>query len=216
MIELQNITKCYRSRNGTVQALSDFSLTVNPGEIVWLAGRSGSGKSTALNVAGLITTVSSGRVVFDGRDVTSLSDTEASRIRSTEVGFVFQDRNLFPYLTAEENVCIGSPSHRGVAREHARDLLIHLGLEGREAAKAATLSGGEQQRLAIARACAKRPRILLADEPISSLDAEAAVKVLDDLAQAASQGVAVVIASHDTAVEHIVHRCVDVTTGGQR
>lgn len=216
MIQLQDVTKQYRSRNAAVNALTHFSLAVQPGEIVWLAGRSGSGKSTALNVAGLLTTVSSGRVVFEGRDVTALSDTEASRIRLTEVGFVFQDRNLFPYLSAEDNVRLGCPSRGGASRDRARELLARLGLKGRESAKAATLSGGEQQRVAIVRALAKQPRVLLADEPISSLDSDAAGNVLDDLAHAASQGVAIVVASHDAAVERIVHRRVDVTTGRHR
>jgi putative ABC transport system ATP-binding protein len=215
MIELRDVSKRYRSLGGIVDALTDFTLTVRPGEIVWLAGRSGSGKSTALNVLGLLTTVTSGRVAFEGRDVTALSDTEASRIRSTEIGFVFQERNLFPYLSAEDNVRLGSPS-RGVPRDSARELLAHLGLKGRESAKAATLSGGEQQRVAIVRALVKQPRVLLADEPTSSLDSEAGRAVLDDLAHAASCGVAIVIASHDGSVERIAHRRVDITAGGAR
>ncbi|UIN29409.1 ABC transporter ATP-binding protein [Microbacterium binotii] len=216
MIELRDVSKQYRSRDGIVDALTDFTLTVGPGEIVWLAGRSGSGKSTALNILGLLTTVSSGRVAFEGRDVTAISDTDASRIRSTEIGFVFQERNLFPYLSAEDNVRLGSPSRRAAPRDAARELLAHLGLKGRESAKAATLSGGEQQRVAIVRALAKQPRVLLADEPTSSLDSEAGRDVLDDLARAASRGVAIVIASHDAAVDRIAQRRVDITAGGAR
>lgn len=169
MIQLSNISKSF----GTLQVLRNVNLSVDCSEIVAVIGPSGAGKSTMLQILGSLDKPDSGRVIYDGVDLTSLSDRRLSRFRNEQIGFVFQAHSLLPEFTARENVALpamigGVPRKRALQR--ADELLEQLGLSGRLTHKPAAMSGGERQRTAVARALINNPRVILADEPTGSLD----------------------------------------------
>lgn len=169
MIEIERVSKYY----GKLKVLDEVSMTVGSGEIVTILGPSGAGKSTLLNICGTLDRPDSGRVLYDGVEVSALKDRKLSAFRNSEIGFVFQFHELLPEFTAVENVAmpalIGGRA-RKASMEKARELLVSLGLESRLTHKPSELSGGEKQRVAIARALINDPRIVLADEPTGSLD----------------------------------------------
>jgi putative ABC transport system ATP-binding protein len=197
--------------------LSDVSVTIEPGEIAVLVGRSGSGKSTLLNLIAGIDRPTAGRVVVDGTDLTALDEDARTRFRRRRIGFVFQFFNLIPLLTVEENLLLpldlnGMADAAGVAR--VRGLLERVGLGGRGGSLPERLSGGEQQRLAIARALVHEPALILADEPTGTLDAETAAAVLallDGLAREA--GTTVVMVTHSREVIGVADRIFAVQRG---
>src|SRR5262249_30122989 len=181
-LELNRISKSYREGEVERVVLRDVSLTIARGEIVVLLGRSGSGKSTLLNVIAGIDRPTAGSVIVNGTDLTALDEQARTRFRRRHIGFVFQFFNLIPLLTVEENLVLpldlnNRPHAKGAAR--ARELLDRVGLGGRGDSYPERLSGGEQQRLAIARALIHDPALILADEPTGNLDAETAADVLD-------------------------------------
>jgi lipoprotein-releasing system ATP-binding protein len=189
---------------GLIRVLDGVDLDAAPGETVSVIGKSGSGKSTLLHVLGGLDRPSGGAVYVGGRDLGALPEETLARVRSTSIGFVFQFHHLLREFTALENVMMPqwiAGAGRGEARERARALLAAVGLEARLAHKPAQLSGGEQQRVAVARALANRPLVLLADEPSGNLDPETAETLHDLLFQVCrEEGAAMVLVTHDLAL----------------
>ncbi|HEY8495640.1 MAG TPA: ABC transporter ATP-binding protein [Limnochordales bacterium] len=203
LIQLDQVSKVYDQFKEPVVALRDVSLVVHRGEFVSIMGRSGSGKSTLLNIIGLLDRPSHGGYLLEGVDVTRLKDGELSRIRRDHFGFIFQSYNLFPELTAVENVEVPM-IYAGVRarerRERARALLEHVGLGHRLHHRPVELSGGEQQRVAIARALANSPTLLLADEPTGNLPSEQGRLVMETIAELNAMGMTVIVVTHDPGV----------------
>lgn len=176
VIKVNNIRKSY----GKLQVLDGVDLTIDKGEIVSIVGASGAGKSTLLHIMGTLDKADSGEILFDGRSVMNLSDNRLSEFRNRNIGFVFQFHHLLPEFTALENVCIPALIARepkGRAMDRARELLVQLNLGERLDHKPSELSGGEQQRVAVARALMNGPAVVLADEPSGNLDSASAVEL---------------------------------------
>ena len=199
---LSGIVKTYnRGRPGEVEVLRGIDLTLAPGEIVALVAPSGAGKSTLLHIAGLLDTPDAGSVVIGGRDMGGQGDRARTAVRRAEVGFIYQFHHLLPEFTAAENVILPQLANgvgRAAAEARAADLLGRVGLSDRLTHRPAQLSGGEQQRVAFARALANAPRVLLADEPTGNLDPATSDRVfaaLMDLVR--HQGLAALIATHN-------------------
>ena len=202
LIELQNVSKRYRMRSGGVDALRGVSLSVDEGEFVAVIGSSGSGKSTLMNILGCLDRPSEGSYLLGGRDVGAMTASERTELRGEEIGFVFQDFNLLPRLTALENVEMplvlrGLP--RSVRRDLAAEALAEVGLSHRLEHRPHELSGGQQQRVAIARALVARPSLILADEPTGNLDRHSGAGVLDTLERLNSHGATMILITHDPA-----------------
>lgn len=217
IIECDNLVKIYKTPDIEVLALQGLDLTVEYGEMMAIIGNSGSGKSTFLNMLGGLDRPSAGRLIVDKKDLFKLTDRELVEYKKKTVGFVWQNnaRNLLPYLTALQNVTMpmlfGSERHR---RERAKDLLEMVSMGHRMNAKLSTLSGGEQQRIAIAIALANRPRLLLADEPTGSVDQKTSDYILDMLREInRASGVTVVIVTHDMLLAKKVNRVVSIRDG---
>jgi len=203
-IRARGLSKIYREGATELRALSDVSLNIHPGQLTLLMGPSGSGKTTLLSILGCILRATEGRLELLGEEVTALPERELPRVRREAIGFVFQGFNLFPALTAAENVALALDV-RGVrgepARKRAEELLLEVGLGERMHAFPADLSGGQKQRVAIARALASNPPILLADEPTAALDSTSGRTVIELLQRLAHQhGRAVVMVTHDPRV----------------
>ncbi len=230
LLEGRNLRKTYRlGRRNTLEALRGVDVQVLPGEMVAIMGPSGSGKSTLMHILGLLHSpdLDSGRgpsshgprpeLSFGGRDMVSLGDGERTRIRAHEMGFVFQDFNLVPTLTALENVmlaCEYSGSGRGVARTAALEALALVGLSERAGHRPAELSGGEQQRVAIARALVNRPSLVLADEPTGNLDSARTDEILALLRQLNREhGQTFILVTHDAEVGEACDRVVRMRDG---
>jgi putative ABC transport system ATP-binding protein len=214
MLRLERVGK----RFGERVVLHDVSLEVAAGEYVAVIGESGIGKSTLLNVVAGLEPVDSGRVVFEGSDVTALDDDAATRLRRERFGFVFQAFHVLPHLTVERNVALPLLL-RGVPEEEidrrARALVAAVGLAGREASLPRELSGGELQRVAIARALVGDPELVLADEPTGNLDPENARQVLALFrAQVREKGAAAILVTHSAAVASGCDRRYRLTTAG--
>jgi putative ABC transport system ATP-binding protein len=201
MIRVEELRKTYRMGAVEVRALDGVTLAVGPGEFVGITGPSGSGKSTLLHLVGLLDEPSGGSISIGGTDVLALSDDERTRFRLTRIGYIFQDYALVPDLTAIENVLLptlelGLGERAGTAR--AAELLRRVGLSERTDHLPAELSGGEQQRIAIARALVNAPALLLADEPTANLDSRASTMVLDLIASINRDlGQTVLMVSHE-------------------
>jgi len=201
ILYLQGIDRHYQQGGSTLDILKDAEFAVWPGQTVALVAPSGTGKSTLLHVAGLLEHPDAGEVYLDQVATSRLSDSERTRLRRTEIGFVYQFHHLLPEFSAIENVILPQMI-RGLSRREARrradELLSYLGLQERLDHRPAELSGGEQQRVAIARAVANAPRILLADEPTGNLDPKTSEHVFQALSQLVrASGLAVVIATHN-------------------
>jgi putative ABC transport system ATP-binding protein len=216
-VELRKVGKSYREGERERLVLRDVSVTIASGEIAVLVGRSGSGKSTLLNVIAGIDRPTAGTVVVDGTDLTALGEQARTRFRRAHIGFVFQFFNLIPMLTVEENLLLplelnGRADDKGVAR--ARELLERVGLGGRGDSYPERLSGGEQQRVAVARALVHDPALILADEPTGNLDAETATAVLDLLDTLAREaGRTVLMATHSREVVGVADRILALERG---
>jgi len=201
ILKLENITRRYKEGEGQLEIFSGLSLAINAGEIVALVGQSGAGKSSLLHIAGLLEAPTSGEIFIEGMPVTGLSDTERTRIRRDQLGFVYQAHHLLPEFDALENVVlpqmIAGRSRTEAAKEATR-LLTVLGLGQRLTHRPAQLSGGEQQRVAMARALANKPRLLLADEPTGNLDPRTAGGVFEALIQITrAEGLGALVATHN-------------------
>jgi putative ABC transport system ATP-binding protein len=200
MITLKNISKAYELVGGSVNALSDVSLTINRGEYVAIMGPSGSGKSTLLHILGILDTASAGQYLLEDYDITALPDREHARIRNKHFGFIFQSFNLFPELSALENVMLpmsymGTPMRQ--RKERAEMLLEEVGLGHRMNHLPTMMSGGEQQRTAIARSLANDPDVILADEPTGNLPSDKGEEIMRMLEGLNAKGVTVVMVTHN-------------------
>lgn len=211
-IEFDNVYKIYPSGGSEIHALDGISFEIEQGELCVIVGHSGAGKTTLLNILGGMDTASSGTVRLDGRDITRLSPRQLTAFRRNDVGFVFQFYNLIQNLTALENVELSSEICKGSL--NPRQILTEVGLEERMDNFPAQLSGGEQQRVSIARAIAKNPRIILCDEPTGALDYETGKSVLTLLQQICSTtGKTVVIITHNSAITKIANRVIRIRSG---
>jgi putative ABC transport system ATP-binding protein len=216
MLEMQDLSKVYRTELLETHALRNFSLKVEPGEFVAVTGPSGSGKTTFLNVAGLLETFESGSYRLDGEDVSRLNDDARSRMRNRKIGFIFQSFNLIPDLDVRDNVDVPLRYRRMPASERKARIdraLDLVGLASRSRHHPSQLSGGQQQRVAIARALAGDPSVLLADEPTGNLDSLMARQVLDLLEQINSLGTTIIMVTHDPELARRAHRNVQVIDG---
>lgn len=216
MLNMQNISKVYRTESVETHALRDFSLHVEEGEFVSVTGPSGSGKTTFLNVAGLLEESSSGVYELDGRDVSSLNDAERSRLRNEKIGFIFQSFNLIPELDIFDNVDVPL-RYRGFSAAERKKRIDHVidmvGLASRKKHLPSQLSGGQQQRVAIARALAGEPRFLLADEPTGNLDSEMAESVMQLLETINGDGTTIVMVTHEPNLAARARRNIYVRDG---
>ena len=220
ILQLDAVSKIYRSGEFEVKALDDVTFQVNGGEIVAVMGPSGSGKTTLLTIAGALLRPSVGRVHVCGIDVSEMSEGDLAGVRRTKVGFIYQSFNLLEALSALENVMIVSQNHghdKQTANERARDLLEMFGLGHRMHALPKKLSDGEKQRVAIVRALAKDPELLLADEPTANLDSKRGHEVMELLRQKAIElHKAVVVVSHDNRIRQFADRVVWLEDGRLR
>jgi lipoprotein-releasing system ATP-binding protein len=214
---LENLTRTYRQGTREIPVLAGASVTLYPGQAVALVGPSGAGKSTLLHIAGLLETPDAGRVMVNGRDCSRMSDDDRTRVRRVEMGFVYQFHQLLPEFSALENVAIPQlilGRRKGEAQARARELLVAMGLGERVNHRPAELSGGEQQRTAIARALANAPRLLLADEPTGNLDPSTSGHVFGELiALIEHTRVAALIATHNLELARSMHRVVRMESG---
>jgi ABC-type lipoprotein export system ATPase subunit len=220
VLQLRAVTKTYRRADEQVRVLADFDFTLQTGEFVVVTGPSGAGKSTLLHIAGGLDAPDSGTVSVDGQDVWSMSPRARAAFRRRTLGFVFQFFNLVPMLTAAENVSLplvldGLPARTADAR--AEELLQRVGLGDRARHRPAELSGGQMQRVAVARALVAKPSIVLADEPTGNLDSHSSLEVLDLLrALSDEDGTAVVMVTHDQAAARYGSREVQLVDGRAR
>lgn len=213
-IDLDDLAKRYIIGETTVTALADVNLHVDEAAFVVVLGPSGSGKTTLLNMIGLLDAPTEGTVVLNGRDVTSASRREQSALRRRTVSFIFQTFNLFPGLTALENVQFGADvAGRPESTKVARDVLARVGLADRVDHFPHQLSGGEQQRVAIARALATDNPILLADEPTGELDFRTGVQILELLQQQAEAGKTVLVVTHNRELSRVADRVIELSSG---
>jgi len=208
----KGITKVYTSGEVQVLALQGVDLEISSGEVVVLLGPSGSGKSTLLNIMGGLDHATSGRLLFNDLELTTLDDRGLTAYRRRHVGFVFQFYNLIPSLTARENVALVTEiSENPMAPEEALEL---VGLGERMDHFPAQLSGGEQQRVAIARAIAKRPEVLLCDEPTGALDSKTGIRVIEALLSVNTQlGTTTLIITHNATIQDVAHRVLSFADG---
>ena len=215
MIQLDDVTKVYRMGEVEVVPLRNVSISIQAGEIVAVMGPSGSGKSTLMNVLGCLDIPTSGRYVLEGEEVGRLGDDRLAEIRSRKVGFVFQTYNLLPRLTALANVQLPLLYGNGRdARRRSMEALARVGLAERANHRPAELSGGEQQRVGIARALAKNPTLLLADEPTGNLDSKSSYEVINILQQLnREEGITVVIVTHEHDIAAYARRTVSMLDG---
>lgn len=211
-IEFNHVIKSYKTGDQQINALDDISFQIERGELCVIVGPSGAGKTTLLNILGGMDGVTSGEVKLDGRIISDMTDRQLTDYRRNDVGFVFQFYNLVPNLTAKENVELASEICKDSLK--AEDVLKSVGLEGRQNNFPAQLSGGEQQRVSIARALAKNPKIILCDEPTGALDyntGKAVLKLLQDTCRQTQK--TVIIITHNGALTQIADRVIKVKNG---
>ncbi|WP_404429961.1 ABC transporter ATP-binding protein [Microbacterium lacus] len=203
LYRLSGVTRTYEQRGRIVKALAGVNLEIAAGDFVAIQGPTGGGKSTLLQLLGALDTPTTGSVVLAGTDIATATQAELVRLRAEEIGFVFQGFNLIPTLTAHENVDMAlEPLGLSTAERSARvvEALLHVGLADRADHRPGELSGGQQQRVAIARAIVKRPRVLLADEPTGNLDESMRDEILGVLEALNSEGLTLIVVTHDSAV----------------
>ena len=203
ILALKNVSRAYGSGRGALHAVHDVSLEIAAGSFVTIVGASGSGKSTLLHLMGALDTPTLGEVLFAGEDLARMNDRQRTRVRRDRIGFVFQFFNLLPTLTAVENIELPGQLARRPRTEtqrRAEELLSRVGLEGRRDHLPDQLSGGEMQRVAIARGLMMRPALLLADEPTGNLDSATGGRILDLLQEVAGASCTVVLVTHDPSV----------------
>jgi putative ABC transport system ATP-binding protein len=216
VIEMKNITKSYEMGTQIIHALRGVDMEIEEGEMVAIMGPSGSGKSTLMNVIGCLDVPNSGTYILDGIDVSTLSDDEQARIRNQRIGFVFQQFNLLPRTSALKQVALPlmyAGVGRGERNSRAREALERVGLGDRMDHRPDELSGGEQQRVAVARALVVEPNIILADEPTGNLDSQTGAEILDLFAELNQQGMTIIVVTHDAEVALRTDRTLNLRDG---
>lgn len=213
VIALDQVTREYNGRTGTVRALADATFSIVAGEWVAITGPSGSGKSTLVNLLGCLDRPTGGELRIDGVDVKSMSAAALDRFRSEKIGFIFQQFHLIPYLTAIENVMLAQYFHSMTDAKEAHAALARVGLSERAEHLPSELSGGEQQRVCIARALINNPPILLADEPTGNLDAANQKIVAGLLESLHAQGHTIVMVTHDPEMAGLANRRIALSHG---
>ena len=214
MIELENIAKIYDIGEVKVTALDNISFRCEKGEVVSIMGPSGSGKSTLLNVLGCLDRPTNGRYCLEGQDVSSLSDNELAVIRNRKLGFVFQSYNLLPKMTALENVELPMVyAGQGHRRERALKALESVGIGNRALHRPTELSGGEQQRVAIARCLINNPLIILADEPTGNLDTHSSQNIMAVLLEQSKKGITIIVVTHEEDIAAYTQRTIYLRDG---
>jgi putative ABC transport system ATP-binding protein len=217
MIRLNHVSRFYPAKTeaagGVIRALDDFTLNVEPGEWIAVMGPSGSGKSTLVNLIGCLDSPSIGEIWLDGENVAHLNPSQLTRVRADKVGFIFQQFHLIPYLSAIENVMLAQYFHSMTDENEALEALARVGLKDRAGHLPAQLSGGEQQRVCIARALINDPKIILADEPTGNLDAVNEEIVLRLLRELHQQGRTIVMVTHDPVVARLGDRRIELHHG---
>ena len=211
-VKLENITKIYHMGEVEIRAVDGIDFSIQKGEFVVFVGPSGAGKTTVLNILGGMDTASGGRITVDGQDITKYSERQLTGYRRDDIGFVFQFYNLIPNLTALENVEMALQICRNPL--DARAVLKEVGLEERMDNFPAQLSGGEQQRVSIARALAKNPKLLLCDEPTGALDyntGKAILKLLQEMCR--EKGMTVIVITHNSALAPMADRLIKIKNG---
>ena len=216
LVEIQDISKIYNPGENEVRALDHISLTIQKGEFVAIIGQSGSGKSTLMNMIGCLDVPTEGTYILNGQNVSKLSDNELSDIRNQEIGFIFQGFNLIANLTAQENVELPL-IYRGVPKKERHELSVaalkKVGLAHRMDHRPSEMSGGQQQRLAIARAIAQAPPVILADEPTGNLDSASSMEILDILKQLHAENRTVILITHDNDIAKQAKRVIRIKDG---
>ena len=202
LLEVKNVSKIY----GDLHALKEVSFQVRKGEWVAIMGSSGSGKSTMMNIIGCMDKPSVGEVILDGQDITKESQNSLTKIRREKIGLIFQQFHLIPYLTALENVMVAQYYHSTPDEQEALQALERVGLKDRAKHLPSQLSGGEQQRVCIARALINSPEIILADEPTGNLDEVNEKIVIDILTQLHEEGSTIIVVTHDLEVGDVAER----------
>lgn len=216
ILDLKGIYKDYQQGKMTVPVLKDVNFSMEEGEYVAIMGPSGSGKSTLMNIIGCLDLPTSGSYELAGSNVLSLNENKLADVRLNQIGFVFQNFQLLPRMTALDNVALPlvyAGVRKKARRERAREALIRVGLEERVSFTPTQLSGGQKQRVAIARAMVNKPKILLADEPTGALDSKSSAQVMDLFAQLNAEGVTVVMITHDPGIAGHAKRVVDIFDG---
>ncbi len=217
LLNVENLGRAFQQGGETLHVLHDLSLSLEKGEMVALVGPSGAGKSTLLQLIGLLDTPTSGKITIAGRNVTGMKDDERTKLRRSFIGFVYQFHYLQPEFSALENVMLPqliSGMERIVAEDRARKLLQSLGLGHRVTHRPARLSGGEQQRVAMARALANKPKILLADEPTGNLDPRTSSEVFNILIELVrNAGIGALIATHNMDLAEQMDRILELKDG---
>src|SRR5450755_1153086 len=217
MIRLNHVSRFYPAKTeaagGVIRALDDFTLNVDPGEWIAVMGPSGSGKSTLVNLIGCLDSPSIGEIWLDGENIAHLNPSQLTRARADKVGFIFQQFHLIPYLSAIENVMLAQYFHSMTDEQEALEALARVGLKDRAGHLPVQLSGGEQQRVCIARALINDPKIILADEPTGNLDAVNEEIVLRLLREFHQQGRTIVMVTHDPVVARLADRRIEFHHG---
>lgn len=216
ILHLENIYKNYYLGKQELQVLKGISLDIYKNEYVALMGPSGSGKSTLMNILGCLDSPTSGMYVLNGKDVSKMPDNDLAAVRNKEIGFVFQQFNLLPRLTAAENVALplvynGTSKKQRI--EQARAMLNRVGLSERSHHKPNELSGGQGQRVAIARALVNTPSIILADEPTGNLDSKTSVEIMEIFGKIHDAGNTVILVTHEEDIAHYAHRVIRLRDG---
>lgn len=216
ILKLDHIYKDYIQGKMTVPVLKDVCLHVDKGEYVAIMGPSGSGKSTLMNIVGCLDRPTSGQYELSGQNVLTLNDKQLADVRLHSIGFVFQNFQLLPRMTAMDNVAlplIYAGVRKKVRRERAKEALIRVGLEDRVTFHPSQLSGGQKQRVAIARAMVNKPDILLADEPTGALDSKSSKQVMELFQKLNDEGVTVIMITHDSTIAGYAKRVVTIFDG---
>ena len=212
LIELKNVVKAYETGSQIVKAADNLNFTIDEGELVVILGPSGSGKSTLLNLLGGLDSVTSGDIIIDGENITEFNDTELTRFRSKKIGFIFQFYNLIPNLTACENIEVLNDTVDETI--NGREVLKKVLLENHADKFPSELSGGEQQRVSIARAIAKKPKMLLCDEPTGALDSNTGKTIIELLVDLCKrEHTTVIIVTHNSEFAKIADKVLHVKNG---